>query len=330
MFMVITAMLLLAACGNSEEDPVVASGPQDGSPGDILPLSEGFEKYPVWIETEDELSRSSHIDNIYVFKKGKVTMYSLEGSSTIEDVLDLSDKELIKLAREASNEQNINSEKEIKEESFYNPDGINEIQKEFQNAIDSDGSEAYFKEQKPFTEAIKNNIEGEIPEQSPTKYTLDVTIDDLGQNTEKVDLIMPNVVSKLEKENSGASVFSQYVDFLYLSKDALELKEKDEKRFNEEKESYVEKLKEEGSFVEKDGFELNHPQNFVPNPYTWEKEDKELSIEGGGYSQKIFDTTFSGVKTSSGSLLTRVDDSFAGFKLDDPDTKGKNITIEGE
>jgi len=331
--MLITALVLLAACGSKEEAGGTGTNgdnPRNHTAEDYMPLSEGFEEYPVWIETEGEPTRDSNIDNIYVFNKGKVSMYNIDGGSTIEDILNLSDEELIKFAREKSDEKNINSEKEIKEKNFYNPDHLAEIQKEFQNAIDSDGSEAYFKEQKPFTEAISNTIEGEIPKHSPTKYTLDIKIDELGQNTEKMDLIMPNVAYELKNENSSGNVFDNYVTFLYLSPEALELKESDEKLFDEEKASYIDELKEVGSFVEKDGYELYHPQNFVPNPYVWKKEDKELSIDGASFSQKIFDTTISGIKTGKGSILTRVDDSFVGFKLDAPDTDKKNVTIEGE
>lgn len=329
--MVITALVLLAACGSKEEaGGTNGDNPRNHTTEDYMSLSEGFEEYPVWIETEDEPTRDSNIDNIYVFEKGKVNMYNLGGSNTIEDILELSDDELIKLARETSNEQYINSENEIKEDKFYNPEIISEAQKEFQYAIGADGTEAYFKEQTPMTEAIYFNVEGEIPEQSPTKYTLDIKIDELGQNTETIDLIMPNVTSELVNDNSDTGVFGDYVDFLYLSPEALELKESDERLFDEEKANYIDELKKLGSFVEKDGYELYHPQNFVPNPYVWKKEDKELSIDGVSFSQKIFDTNFSGIKTGKGSLLTRVDDSFVGFKLDSPDTDKKNVTIEGK
>ena len=48
-------------------------------------------------------------------------------------------------------------------------------------------------------------------------------------------------------------------------------------------------------------------------------------------SQKIFDTTYSGVNEGENeSILTMVDDSFVGFRFDSPDTDKKNVTIEGK
>ena len=51
----------------------------------------------------------------------------------------------------------------------------------------------------------------------------------------------------------------------------------------------------------------------------------------------IFDTTFAGFITeynsqdvATESLITRVDESFSGLKLDEPDTDKKNVTTEGE
>ena len=49
-------------------------------------------------------------------------------------------------------------------------------------------------------------------------------------------------------------------------------------------------------------------------------------------SRKIFDTTYSGLIQfeEDYSIITRVDESFVGFRLDAPDTNKENVTIEGK
>ncbi|WP_379628328.1 hypothetical protein, partial [Nonomuraea sp. NPDC059022] len=80
----------------------------------FMPLSEGFEKYSVWIETAENPVRDSSVFKVFVFKKGKVTAYKLE-DTTIEDIHDLSNDELVQLASESTNKtldelaNNINS-----------------------------------------------------------------------------------------------------------------------------------------------------------------------------------------------------------------------------
>lgn len=342
---VITAVSLLAACGGKKEsgqtvEEPIYDNPRNHTAEDFMPLSEGLEKYPVWVETIEDPVRDSKIKNIYVFKKGKVTMYNLDGSDTdqssvvIEDILDMSDDELIKFARETSNKIYDDYEKEVNNRELFNVESFNESQKEFR-FIHEDYfedykkiSEAYFKDQKPMTEDIYYSVEGEWSEQS-SKYTLDIKIDDLGQYTEKMDLIIPKATFQLVN-NSGSSGFGDYIDFLFFDVDTIFSMVDNEESFNKRKEGYIEQLKQYGSFEEIDGFELTHPQNFVPNPFVWEEEDKRLSLDPVVIHQKIFDTTFSGIETGSGSLLTRVDDSFVGFRLDSPDTDEKNITIEGK
>lgn len=337
MFAIIMAVLLLGACGDKKESGQTGEeqydNPRNHTAEDFMPISKGFEEYPVWIETAEEPVRDSKIKNVYVFENGKVTMYNLDNSDStvvIEDILEMSDKELTKFARETSNKIYDDYEKEIKDMKLFDVDSFNDVMMDFQLSV-KDGFEeiyeSYLDIQKPMTEDIYYAIEGERPKQSPSKYTLDIKIDDLGQHTEKMKLIIPNASSKLVNVGNG---FSDYIEFLYINVDTVHMRMFEEDIFNEINEGYVEGLKKTGTFVAKDGFELTHPQNFVPEPYTWEKEDKELSINRGSFNQKIFDTTFSGIKAGSGSLITRVDDSFVGFRLDSPDTKSKNVTIEGK
>lgn len=331
MLVITTAILFLAACGGKKGSGQTVK--------DFMPISEGFEKYSVWIETDGEPVRDSTIENVYVFKKGKVTMYNLDskqGSVAIEDILDMSDDELIKLAHKTSDEIYENDEKEIKETKLFDVETFNKIQTEVQSTLESkygedfkESLDEYYKELKPMTEDIYYRIEGERPEQQSSTYTLDIRIDDLGQRTEAMILTIPNANSELVN-NTGNGDLVQYVDFLFYEEDTFFLKWDSEELFNDHKESYVKELKNQGEFVEKDGFELTHPQNYVPNPYVWEEKEGEIKLNSELVHQKIFETTFSGIKTSGGSLLTRVDDSFVGFQLDDPDTKKKNVTVEGK
>lgn len=53
------------------------------------------------------------------------------------------------------------------------------------------------------------------------------------------------------------------------------------------------------------------------------------TFEPGVIQQTIFDTTYSGSQIGDyDRLITRVDESFFGFMLDDPDTDKENVTIE--
>lgn len=243
---------------------------QDGSPNDVLPLSEGFETFPVWIKTADEPVRDSKIDNIYVFKDSKVTMYNLDGSNTdrgsvaIEDILGMSDDELVKFASETSNKIYQDKEKKIKEQELFDVESFNEFQEDFQLIMediygdDDDYSEifeSYFKDQKLMTENSYYNVEGEIPEQSSRNYTLDINIDDLGQNTEEIDFIIPKATSNLARSINSNS-FTDYINFLYSEDDKIFLKSENETSYNDIKDSYIEKLKQEGSFVEKNVLRL--------------------------------------------------------------------------
>lgn len=331
---IITTVLLLAACGGKKDsgqivDPIY-DNPRNHSMEDFMPISKGFVKYPVWIETVEDPIRDSKIKNIYVFKKDKVTMYNLDGASgiVIEDILDMSDDELIKFAYDTSNDIYDELEKEITNKKLFNIKNFNEKQKGFYSAYESykETVEAYFKDQTLMNEDIYYSVEGERSKQS-SSYTLDIKLDDLGQYTKKIDFEIPNATFNLIN-NTNSIIFEDYIEFLFFNIDTIFLADKN--HFNERKENYIERLKQYGNFIKRDGFELTHPQNFVPNPYVWEVKDKTLSIDGESFNKTIFDTTFSGLKTGSGSLLTRVDDSFVGFRLDSPDSKSKNVTIEGQ
>lgn len=136
------------------------------------------------------------------------------------------------------------------------------------------------------------------------KFTLDITLDRLGQNTEKLSVI-------LEKDYTNIWTFDK--ESLYWESGLSSMDE------------YIASLEKEGK-----EFEIN--DDYITFTSV-EKESKAIlpSINGGIVSQKIFDKFYSGLSIGDNySLLTRVDDSFVGFRLDNPDTDKKNVTIEGK
>lgn len=335
-----TTVLILSACGGKEESSggSISDNPRNHSAEDFMPISEGVEKYSVWIETDENPVRDSVIKNIYAFNKDKVTVYNMTGDNTkqkvvIEDILDMSDEKIITFAQETSNKIYDDYEQEVEDAKLFDIEGYNEelewrLEDHYQEL--GEMAEAYHSELKPMTEDIKYSIEGERNNPSQRTYTFDITIDELGQSTEKVDLIIPNATSKLVY-TTPSGIMSDYIDFLYFDIEAILYKmEGMEDIYNGQIEYFIGELEKHGSFVERNGFERAHPQNFVPNPAIWEEEDKVISLEGASFNQKIFETTFSGIKTNNGSFITRVDDSFVGFRLDTPDTEKKNVTIEGK
>lgn len=111
------------------------------------------------------------------------------------------------------------------------------------------------------------------------KYILDITLDELGQSTQEIEVILENGI----------------MEYYY------------PKGYNLDGEILTE---------EKTSTEVT---------------DYLVNFEQGSNSQKIFNTTYSGLAYNKDfSLFTRVDDSFVGFKLDDPDTKNDKVTIEGK
>ncbi|GIN57999.1 hypothetical protein J8TS2_23180 [Lederbergia ruris] len=302
MLAVITAVLLLGACGGKDAgggDPLVGgSGPQDGSPADFMPLSEGFEKYSVWIQTDENPVRDSNVNKVFVFKKGKVTAYKLEDTA-IEEIHDLSDDKLVQLASESTDK--------ILDELVDKIDG---------RSISTDIKERH-------DESFKDiYLEVDGSERSPlsSKYTLDITLDELGQNTESIKLYMPDVYYQLDEFIQGS-----FIDYYAYSTDPNYSKASGAKDVYTEE---LKRLEEYGRF--EDSSNPPAPDSYVPDPIEWETTDEELTFTRGMVKQTIFGTTFSGIATDRTSLLTRVDDSFVGFRLDNPDTKSKNVTIEGK
>ena len=180
---------------------------------------------------------------MYVFENGEVTEYTSLSDLNIEDIIDLSDDEIIQKVKDIS----------------------------------------------------QNVYIGE--------YTSDITLDNLGQSTQKIDVIM----------DSYTNIWTFDVESLYWESGLSSMDE------------YIESLEEEGKDFEIDG-------DYITFTSMSEEPNVVLSsIYGGMISQKIFDTTFSGLKIGDDeSIVTRVDDSFVGFIIDSPDTDKKNVTIEGK
>ncbi|MFE3576440.1 hypothetical protein [Lysinibacillus sp. NPDC059133] len=156
-------------------------------------------------------------------------------------------------------------------------------------------------------------------------------MDELGQNTKNISLKIPDAYYQLSSpkltDNDALGFKGAFSDYYTYTTDP---------NYNHELEvysKYLKKLEKYGSFKVKDGYDLTdppQPRTYVPDPIVWKTIGEELIFSSDLVNQTIFQTTFSGVKTNSRSLLTRVDDSFVGFRLDGPDTRKKNVTIEGK
>lgn len=264
-FMAISTVLFLAACGGNEsaEEVPPQNGSQDGSPSDLMPISKGFEKYSVWFQTSDKPDRKSKISAVYIFEDGKVMDYRGFSELNIEDIIKLTDEEIVKTVKETS-------------------DSVTQ-----------------------------------------GKYALDIKLDRLGQSTEQMEVILTDgtAVWTYDLESAVSEHYHTYYG------DGA-------KEFFDQYPDYDSYL----SAVKAGNAEL--PTNFdtQTNEIHGDKVVASRPIEAlEGIKilqseiihQTIFDTTFSGVRVGDNySLLTRVKDSFAGFKLDSPDTKSKNVTIE--
>lgn len=130
-------------------------------------------------------------------------------------------------------------------------------------------------------------------------YALNIKLDEYGQNTKELEVV--------SKNETGYSIFEL--------RDLV-----GESDFTNE-DDYLASLKEKGK-----KFEVNGEN--ITIFYEKNEAGTEVILQGEGITQSIFDTKFSGLRSGDHhSLLTRVEDSFAGFKLDTPDSK--NVTIEG-
>ncbi|MER3123049.1 hypothetical protein [Bacillus altitudinis] len=155
-------------------------------------------------------------------------------------------------------------------------------------------------------------------------YKLDIMLDQLGQTTENITLVINNKlikrVSPLESfafENIGSddSIRGKYNNDEYAYLKAL--KDGKEKVYTE---SEIEKNKIINHEVKGD-FQITTKEI---------DEESELGFIQSFVHQTIFKTTYAGIFVNADeSLITRVeDDSYPGLILDTPEEKGKGVTIE--
>lgn len=266
MMVVVTAVLLLGACGDDSTasgDPVVGNdGPQDRSPDDFIPISEALEEYSVWLVTSDTPDRNSTVSGMYVFENGEVSYYpeaTYQGDRlTLEEINNLTDDEIIEYA---------------KENTF----------------MDSDG-----------------------------KYSLDITLDSLGQSTEVMDIIMTEGL-EVRSLDLGEIISQRY--------DSQWSELKDEYPMVDDYSAAVRAGEVEITPVEdSETYEIAGDEMISTRII----EGKSMeTVEPRMVHQTILETTYSGLSIgNSNSIVTRVDHSFPGFKLDGPDTDKENVTVE--
>lgn len=342
LFLSLVMVLSIVGCSNKEEKkagPDDFDNPRNQTSEEFMPLSEGFEKYPVWMTVSgEEPVRTSTINSVFVFEEGKVKYYKVsEEKLTIEESLDMSDDEFLQFAKEASDKMY----EEMEEKITSTPLNMeNESHQEFKEEMEYYAEleaehfrELFGEDLQPIEEYVSEDIFLEVSNErseSPLDYNLDIQLDNLGQSTQSMSLEIEDATYSISATGELATDYLEYekiktlpiygmIGIGYMSKED----------FDSEYKMYVERLEEYGSFKERDGYELYHPQNFLPNPLEWESQDLEFKIPSNHVvRQKIFDTTFAGQVANGQALITKVDDSFAGFILDGPDTKKDNVTIE--
>jgi len=156
----IIAISILTACGDSGETGGGTSqdaGVVQENSYDFMPLSDALEKYSLWFKVEGdpyELTRNSVIDDIFVFENDTVKQYRVRWLK-LEDVIDMSDDEIIEAVIDRLHE---------------------------------------------------NNEDYEEPE--PIEYTLDITLDAVGKDTEYINVeTIPETVFSVINETAFQTIF---------------------------------------------------------------------------------------------------------------------------
>lgn len=174
-----------------------------------------------------------------------------------------------------------------------------------------------------------------------SKYTLDLIIDDLGQDTEEINLEIPDAyyalngnLDKLQKLIQNYAY--EFYNLKILTEEIMQFG--DEEELNLLTEDFLHgdllsDLESYGDFKASDERGLPELRSFVNDPITWVVEDKSLILYNHRIHQTVFDTTFSGIATnedSDSAIITFVEEGFSGFALDDLSVEKDNITIEGK
>lgn len=330
---IISIVSLLAACSNGEEDST--GEVQSKTTKTELTISEGFQEHPVWVVVRgtSAIDRNSNIREVIEFEDGKATVYEVE-ELKIEDILDLSDDELVDLVAKNLNEKHDEMSKDVK---FFDVASFNEsLEQMYSNIEDKDNKylgvnnlkevyDNHLNEYGTMTEDIYISSEGDRIIES-NQYNLDIEIDNMGQNTEEIVLNIPNGNIDLHT-NEGHEAFEDLIFISYYSLDDIIY---GGERAEAIKDMYIKQLEEYGAFKDAEGLIQSIPQSFVPNPNVWVKSDVNLTLKPESVRAKVFDTTFAGLESSTSSFVTRVNDSFVGFSLDEPNTENDNVTTEGK
>lgn len=110
----IIVILILTACGTNGDKVDVesenATDIQKSLSFDFMPLSDAIEKYSLWFKVEGdpfELTRNSKLEDIFVFDNGKVKKHRARWAKLkVEDLVDMSDDEIIKVVIDSLYEHN--------------------------------------------------------------------------------------------------------------------------------------------------------------------------------------------------------------------------------
>lgn len=347
------AFLLLAGCEEEKQD---LSKDNSNTDAKVLSLSQALEENKVWIAINTtSMERDTAITDVYSFKNGKSTRYNLIAYNaytdnftskddlelttlTLEDASKLSNDDLVSKAKDITEEQD-----KLLQENFidvplnYKSNLYKEsIESEKSNWHDPEGSRKKFvsefgKDVKPFEsgdfEDIKFTIENEKID-FPSKYNLDIELDEQGQNPKSMTINLEGADSMLQ----GFDVKNLYTNYMmlkgspYIAYRSLEANPRTKEGVEQTYVEQVEELEEYGTFKTDD----KEPKNFVPDPLTWSNENEEIYITPEFVSQKIFDATYKGFVTGGGLLITHTKNNDQYFKLDEKSNKKKNMTIEGK
>ncbi|WP_017687965.1 hypothetical protein [Paenibacillus sp. PAMC 26794] len=141
------------------------------------------------------------------------------------------------------------------------------------------------------------------------KYKLDITLDGVGQNTESLAVVLEPGYTMVHKSKN-------YTPDRYKDKGFSTLEE------------YAKELESNGQ----NGKVQEVGDDYIVFATVGEEPHSLISDIGPGMlTQKLLDKTYSGlIWRDDRSILTRVEDSFIGFRADGPDTKKDNVTIEGQ
>lgn len=137
------------------------------------------------------------------------------------------------------------------------------------------------------------------------KYSFDITLDELGQNTKDLSVILDGGYTIIE---------TFHLKSLYWESGLSSMDE------------YLASLKKEGENFKVDG------ENIIFTKKA-EEPSSTLKVIGSMVSQKIFDTNFVGLRINEDrAILTRLDDDTSSLvlEIDSPNNKGENVTVEGK